>query len=312
MADGWIDWDECELESLPDWAQGLAAAKGAHLTSQGLVHSTGKRASVAHWRDVLGVVLVEDEAWVLVPREPPKPPWIPVAAEDVGDADVDAFARAVRGRAAQGGYRDARPIGSRLSKSELLRRILRREPLPGALEVPPSTVVLSGRWIDLARAGSVAAGVGLGMAATVAAAAALGPAVEPVLILTAGLSAGTSLGAIGANALGKAAARRQLRKDAPRVLVLAPDGCVVGFSRGVTAYAWPEVGEFSVRPSLEPPPKADRVFFFEREREPTEDLVLTDPEGEVLGRIGAGWFGAPMPLIVAVAEAYRKRATTAA
>ena len=77
------------------------------------------------------------------------------------------------------------------------------------------------------------------------------------------------------------------------MLVLAPDGCIIGFRTGVQTLRWSDVGRFEaarVQSSLE------------------LGLVVRGPEGGVLGEIDAAWLDAPLLLVVAVAEAYRDAA----
>jgi hypothetical protein len=89
---------------------------------------------------------------------------------------------------------------------------------------------------------------------------------------------GAALGAAGGLAL-----TRGLRG---RVLVLAPDGAVVGFSTGIEVVAWASVGAFVARQG---------------------QLGVLDAQGAVRGVIDATWFTRPLALIVAVAETYRRR-----
>jgi hypothetical protein len=88
------------------------------------------------------------------------------------------------------------------------------------------------------------------------------------------------------------------RRTRPRVLVLAPDGCVVGLPSGPRAFSWPEVARFEAgaQPMPQKPLGPAR---------PCLDVYLQG--GECAGRIDGAWFAEPLELIVAVAEAYRVR-----
>jgi hypothetical protein len=77
-----------------------------------------------------------------------------------------------------------------------------------------------------------------------------------------------------------------------RVLVLAPDGCVCGLPEGVRTFAWPEIASFDV---ASPPGTGGGR------------LAIRGADGRLLGELDGSWFGAPLPLIRAVAEAYRTR-----
>ena len=74
------------------------------------------------------------------------------------------------------------------------------------------------------------------------------------------------------------------------MLVLAPDGCVVGLPTGPEAFAWTEIGDFQ-----------------HAGEGGSRRLEVRRRGGESAGSIDAAWFGAPLELITAVAQAYLSR-----
>ena len=247
----------------------------------------------ARWDQIFGIALLPPDApetlFILVPRKPPAPPWFEVTESMLSPEDQQVglvgLAARVQERAAQGSYRHRGPRRPAMAPAQLMERILARQEVPGALEIPVAAGP-GGWWrrsLDLFAAGSAGGLVGLyggaltgsaALALAVAAAGAVAGAAVPVFVAANWRSV------------------RRIRK--PRVLVLAPDGCVVGLPSGPRALAWKEIGAFSENADV----ATGRA-----------QLQVTLANGAIAGALDAAWFGAPLPLIVAVAEAYRQRQT---
>ena len=249
----------------------------------------------APWDLVFGVALVPrqdpDTAYVLMPRKPPAPPWFAVRREDLPTGvDLPTFALQVSQRTAATGYRRRIAATPTLPPRDLLERVLDRAEVPGALEVPIG--VGPGGWarrtLDVTGTGVVGGLLGLYVGIFG------GPALAAV-----GATVGFASGAAIPMGFGSSWRSAPFRRRRPRVLVLAPDGCVIGLPEGPRAFAWSEVGGFS-----------EAELPTARSARPALQLRLA--EGQVAGLLDESWFGAPLALIVAVAEAYRKRNTRAA
>lgn len=283
------------------WVQEVSATggtKGAiELDAAGITHWVrSDRKVVARWEDVFGVAMVPDEtrpqrAFVLAPRRPPDPPWFEVRADRLppGTPDLHALAQRVRERLAQRGYRDMGPTRPLLDAATLMERVIARKDVPGMLEVPVAAGP-GGWWrrsLDLFAGGSAGGLAGL-----------YAGALTGSLLGTLGLALG---GAVVGGALPVVVARNwrsvRRRSSRPRVLVLAPDGCVVGLPTGPQAFGWPEIEGFTA--GTAPVPHQPTI------RRPCLEVVRRG--GQIEGRIDAAWFAEPLPLIVAVAEAYRAR-----
>ena len=238
----------------------------------------------ASWDQVFGVALMPPEdperVYLLVPRPPPAPPWIEITGERLpaDTPDLNTFADRVRSRVAQSGYRDRGPQRPLLPPDQLMERVIARQDVPGALEIPVGAGP-GGWWrrgLDVLAAGSAGGLFGLyGGALT-------GSAVLAVAAAGVGVAAGAGVPVAFARNWRSVRGRSQR----PRVLVLAPDGCVVGLPTGPEAFAWDQVGRFSAEGGA---------------------VQVTRRDGTVAGTIDAAWFGAPLALIVAVAEAYATR-----
>ena len=302
MSAPWIEADVVGIaaEALPEWARAaVPAERGVVLARDGIVLRDRRgRVSAATWGRVFGVVqhamepLREQRVLVLVPREPPAPPWLELSVYDLPSAidGLPALADAIRQRLAQGGsYRGREPGAPRLTAAELLERARTRAAIPGAVQVPVASQrhgVLDTRLGQVAVFGGSAGAMSAYFAA---AAGAAGP-----LMLGIGVAGAAAAGLL--TELGGWYARRERARTPLRVLLLAPDGCVCGFAEGVAALSWPEVAEFREEPGTSGAPA----------------LAVRDHDGRLRGTIDAFWFGEPLDLIVAVAEAYRKRAAAGA
>lgn len=372
MSEAWIEIDGVPERELPAHARDGRTGDRVSLLDAGLLHVVGGRATFVRWSDVLGVIEQPSRAIVLVPRRPPAAPWIEVDADLLGGdrGGVAAFVRRLGEHGQSGGYRDAvRRRRQGMSPNELRDRVAAREPIPGALEVPSTTMlgvsypglgcvqlltlaffcVLTGVlptsvvhaifqpspdrtvpyslatplvcvlfgacvvlaiWIaarnrEIRRSRSLAFIVGAGYVLTFGTLLAIIVSTPPermgfaVAMLLFYLLVAICIVA-GAWTTVKIAKIWRERKNRTlprqRVLVLAPDGCVVGFRSGVRVLAWPEIGRFRVAPS---------PVTYE------DALVVTDAAGNVLGDIEASWLDAPLPLVAQVAEAYRQAAATA-
>ena len=249
----------------------------------------------ARWDQVLGVVALPTaaprRAYLLLPRQPPAPPWVELGPRELPEgfsadaAGLAGFARQVRERSAHRDYR-AGARGPPLAPDALMERVLAREDVPGALAVPVGAGP-GGWWrrsLDLIAGGSAGGLFGLyaGMLSG-------NPAVA-LSVAAAGAAAGATLPVAASKSVGF---RRRNRR--PRVLVLAPDGCVVGLPTGPRPFAWPTIAAF----------RAGEHQLPGRAARPCLEVELAG--GHVAGRIDATWFGDPLELIVSVAEAYRKR-----
>ena len=270
------------------------APRGVSLTPEGIVAFDGRNELEARWDQVFGVALMPPAApkaaYVLVPRPPPSPPWIAIEPANLPEdvPDLQTLAERVTTRVAQSGYRDRGPQRPLIPPSQLMEKVLDRQDVPGALEIPVGAGP-GGWWrrgLDLLAAGSAGGLLGLyGGALT-------GSPLVAVLVAGAGAAAGASLPVAFARNWRSLRGRR----SRPRVLVLAPDGCVVGLPTGPEAFAWDELGGF-------------REAHQEVNQTSRRCLEVRRRDGTLAGAIDAAWFGAPLPLIVAVADAYAKRQT---
>lgn len=293
----------CNVQCVDEWVQESKGRfdppprRGLGLTPTGVWFADGlSHVWEASWDQVFGVALVPAEsperAFILVPRKPPHPPWFEVRLQGLPPEvdDLEALATLVRNRIAQRGYRDMGPRRPLLDADILMQRVLERGEVPGALEVPVGAGP-GGWWrrsLDLFAAGSAGGLAGLYAGALTG---------NPALAIGAA-AAGVVFGASVPVAMASNWRSVRLRARKPRVLVLAPDGCVVGLPQGPRAFSWPEVASFGE--STHQPPGRESAT-------PRRCLQLVLSNGLVAGRIDAAWFAEPLELIVAVAEAYRQR-----
>jgi len=262
------------------------------------------------WDAVLGALALPAHApkqlHVLAPRRPPAPPWFTVTADqlppELSDEGLTGLAQRIEARAQVGSYRDhagQRPV---LGPSELLARVLSHDDLPGALEVP----VGHGPGAGFNRLLASAATATAGSATALVAGLALAPSLTGVLG-----GVGMLLGA--AAPAGWHQLQRRMRRK-PRVLVLAPDGCVIGFPSGVRAFAWDEVEGFGEAEAALPGrvrPLYPHLEVTLRAAQPLGSDPAQPHARSARGRLAAAWFDAPLPLIIRVAEAYRIRQSRA-
>lgn len=275
----------------------VGSPAGVRFDARGLQAIGGGHGVSARWEQVFGVALVPEEAprraFVLVPRRPPRAPWIEVLPKDLPEdlraEGLEGLARRVRERMAQRGYRAGGPTRPLLDATALMQRVLARDEVPGALEVPvgPGPGGWWRRFLDVFAAGSVG-----GLAGLYAGALTGNPLVALAVAAT-----GATVGATVPVALSSSFESLRARRRRPRVLVLAPDGCVVGLPSGPEAFAWSEIARFAAE---EHAPTGSPTSM-----RPCLAVRLTD--GRMAGAIDAAWFAEPLPLIVAVAEAYRRR-----
>ncbi len=276
----WLQYDEVELAALPDWAQSAAESRDGkpydvRICQDGLALLRGRRASALRWEDVLVPIRLEDPRRLLIAaaRKPPRTPWF-----EVGGADVDAIERALRARleaVGHRGYRQRRRHVARIPPEQVLASVLAREPLPGAVEIPAATPSIS-------RSSAIGASVG-GMTLGF-----YGLAFGPV-----GMAIAAGVGALGGGML-MAGVEYARKRAAGRVLVLTPDAFVAGLDgQQVRAVPWQQVGRFAAGIDLV---GIDALEVFGHDR-------------QVIARVAARFFGAPLDVIVAVAEAYRQRAS---
>jgi len=290
----WIDEDLAETKTLTLESGGVRVAR-----------------SLAPWTSVLGALALPAGApkqlFVLVPRRPPAPPWFAVTAEqlpaELREGGLTAVAQRIEARARVGSYREHAGQRPPLDASELLARVLERADLPGALEVPVGHGPGAGFNRFLASAATATAGTATALVAGLT----LAPGFTSVIA-----GAGLLLGA--ATPTGWHVLQRRMRSK-PRVLVLAPDGCVIGFPSGVRAFAWNEIEGFGETEAPLPGrfrPLYPHLEVTLRSAQTLGDDPASPIQQKTRGRLAAAWFDAPLPLIIRVAEAYRVRQTRTA
>ena len=290
---------------MSDWIdEDLADAKTLTLESGGV--RVGR--TLARWDSVLGALALPADApkqlFVLAPRRPPAPPWFTVTADqlpaELREDGLHGVAQRIEARARVGSYRDhagQRPV---LAPSDLLARVLEHDDVPGALEVPVGHGPGAGFNRFLASAASATAGTATALVAGLT----LAPSFTAII-------AGTGLLLGAATPAGWHLLQRRMRRK-PRVLVLAPDGCIIGFPSGVRAFGWGEIEGFGETEAALPGrfrPLYPHLEVTLRAAEPLGENPEKPTARQSRGRLAAAWFDAPLPLIIRVAEAYRVRQT---
>lgn len=228
---------------------------------------------------VFGAVMLNKSAYVLCERPPPQPPWICVTgSSDQELAELESLVESVRARVQERGYRQTKYQPMPLA--ELETKVLQGEHIPGALEVPigpgPGRLSRMAQRVTMAGAGAALVGLVGGVA----------------------VGAITALGALGVG-VALPHLRRHQNKRGRRVLVLTPHGCVVGLPTGARAFGYDAISAFEL---VERNSRAMRSKDARR-----SSLKISHAAGGTIGVLDGRWFGAPLPLIVAVAEAYRRR-----
>lgn len=306
MAETFLSHDRVAESTLPEHATDSRSGDRVAFLEAGLLYVEGGKATFARWSEVHGVLEDGEHAYVLVSRRPPHPPWLKVGANVLNDEPraVQSFVGRIRERSASGGYRDAVRRGREgMSKTELMDRVRSRVPVAGALEVP-STIYLGSKGHPLeglALFSLVAGGGGISYVFTIMAMVMLehgrhGPADLLGIIVPFAPYIGLALGGWAAVTVRKRWRRaREAELPRQRVLVLAPDGAIIGFRTGVQTLAWNEVGSFETGPT---------------EPDYNDGLIVRDLDGKKLGDIDAGWLDAPLGLVVKVAETYREAAAS--
>jgi hypothetical protein len=281
----WIAADDVAPGKLPEWAR----TNGEPLPGgRGSVHPEGivlllprKRATAIEWSDVLGVARGADRVLLLAPRTPPAAAWLVVSDQVATRVEALLDQR----RASQSdAYRVEPTAPATLAPPEVLRRVIAREPLPGSIEIlsPPNRAT--------AGAAQMAAICGVVVAGSIATSAGADSSLPFVLIL----SLAAFLFIAAPVALLHLSVRLYRAWTRPRILVLTPDGFVARFDGGSPrAIAWRDVKCFRAsgegyRRSL--------------------DVVSIDERvnASVPGRL----FDVELDVVVALAEAYRKRVTS--
>lgn len=278
----WLAYDEVPLDALPDWARGQGEVLDGgpydvRVRPEGLVlEAPGRGVGTAlRWDEVLVPIRLDDPRRLLIAaaRKPPRPPWLELGGSDV--AKIERVLRARLEAVDHRSYREHRRARVAMPPDEVLTQVLARRPLPGAVEIPAATP-------GVLRSVLTGAGVGglLGSSGLI-----YGPL---------GFVTATAMGALsGAGLFGGVELLRQ--REAGRVLVLTPDAFVGGLDgQSVRAVPRFRVGRFAegVGEGGEPA------------------LEVFGADGELLARVAARYFGRPLDVIVAVAEAYRRRAST--
>jgi len=275
----WLAQDEVERDALPAWARLDTPGQDGRpyevrVFGEGLLLSRGRRHSALRWEEVLVPVRLDDPRRLLVAaaRRPPRPPWFELAGMDV--AAIESAVRSRLEAVDHRGYRERRRAIEPIPVDQVLTAVLARQPLPGAVEIPPATP-------GVLRSGALGATVGGGT---------LG--FYGMLFGPTGMLAAAGVGLVG-GALLMGGIEIARKRSAGRVLVLTPDGFVGGLDgQNVRAIPWDRIGRF-----------ADGL-----DRFGNDALEVLDAEGRVLARVIARYFGRPLDVIVAVAEAYRRRA----
>lgn len=277
----WLAYDEVDPEQLPEWARRPAQALDGkpyrvQLYPEGLCLRRGRRASAVRWEDILVPIRVENPRRLLLAaaRQPPRPPWFELAGLEV--AEIEEVVRTRLDAIEHRGYRERRRARPVLPADEVLAQVLARRRLPGAVEIPAATP-------SVLKSAFLGASVG---------AASLG--LYGLAFGFEGLLAAAGVGALGGGSL-LGGVELLRKRTAGRVLVLTPDAFVGGLDgESVRAVPWSRVGRFTEGVLPDTGESALEVF---------------GTEQRLIARSLARYFGAPLDVIVAVAEAYRRRAT---
>lgn len=270
---GWVEEAEEKPEGRRDGGLWLEA-KGAWV--------------FAPWSLVFGVVeesrFGSRRVLVLLPRKAPNPPWVEVREGNLpeGFTSLDELVSAVEERSARQSYRSTANTEPAMGPEELFEAILQRQEVPGAMEIPVGAGPggIAERFLEMATGGVVG-----GIAGLITGGILFTSIAGPIA------GVGAAAGAIAPTFFSKRWAGSRHKRQPARVLVLAPDGCVVGLPSGPAAFSWNQVSGFAVA----------------RSARGRQQLELNSSTGELLGAIDSAWFGAPLPRIVAIAEAYRSR-----
>ena len=277
----WLEHDDLDEEELPPWArQPVSALDGrpyaVRMYPEGVALVRGRSASAVRWSEILVPIRVDEPRRLLIAaaRRPPHPPWFEIGGRDV--AEIEDVVRTRLEAFEHGTYRERRRTRDPLPPDEVLTQVLAKNDLPGAVEIPAATPSV---WKS-ALLGASVGGASLGL---------YGLAFGPW-----GLLAAATLGAVGGGGLlGTVEVVR--KRSVGRVLVLTPDAFVGGLDgHSVRSIPWTRVHRF-----------ADGVT------EQGEDaLEVFGHDKSLIAQVAARYFGAPLDVIVAVAEAYRERALT--
>jgi hypothetical protein len=251
-------------------AIGTRAVASVEVGPRSIVLRAGSAASEVPFGEVLGIVRDRDAAVLLAPRRRPSPPWFVIPATSLGDS-LDAFVDSIDRRTREGHYREAPARRSLRSKEDLRTAVLSRRPIPGEVDVP----------VGLGPGGKRRLQLGLGASsATIAFGGALFAAAPLVGAPIATLGAAAAMVSLG----------RFVRDRRRRVLVLAPDGLVVGLPEGVLALEWHELAPIGID-----------------EMEPGRGLAFRDRDLLAIGFLHESWIAAPLERVAAIAEHYRTR-----
>lgn len=271
------------------------APNGLTLDEAGLAFADDGRLVRVRWDQVFGAERVttgaSERLFVMVPRQPPSPPWIEITLghlpASLRAGGLAGLERMVEERISRRGFREG-PRREAMDLDTLTARVMARDDVPGAVEVP---VKISG--------GSAVPPLWLVGVAPVGAVASLAALVAYLLwpvVLAGGLRAMGALAitsavvalvtfAVAMLARQRAIARQRHRLPA-RVLVMCPDGFVIGTKRGVRSFRWSDVGGLVERLGV---------------------LAVLAPNGATIAEVEAKWFAEPLWLITKVATAYRER-----
>lgn len=276
----WLEHDEVDLAALPPWASGADERLDGQpyevaVLAEGIVLRRGRLAAAVRWDEILVPIALEDPRRLLIaaPRRPPHVPWFELAGRD-----VERIERAVRARLEaldHHGYRERRRRRPMIPPDEVLTQVLARRPLPGAVEIPAATPSV----LRSALLGGTIGGLTVGF--------------YGLMVGTAGAMVGLGLGVVGgAGLMGVVEAVK--KRTVGRVLVLTPDGFVGGLDgQSLRAVPWLRVSRFATGV----------------DDQGRDALEVFGVDQELVARVAARWFGAPLDVIVAVAEAYRTRAS---
>ena len=289
-------FDQIPEASIPaDLGDGRSGDR-VSVRTEGVLYVREGLASFAPWETIYGVTELHGRLHILAPRPLPAAPWFTVHAPMVrgGVAALPDLAERIRrGRPGGGGYRDAvRHHRARLSLDDLIERVRERDTLAGGLTVPVTNIDDSTQRAGVWTLQFAILWVGLTMGVVLFFGSSATHRADTMLLGLFGAALLVMAGLGGAALAGVVVrwARRSL-EPVRRVLVLAPDGCVVGLPTGVRALPWSDVTRFVVANGLRGPV-----------------LMIEGTGGTRIGAVHSRFLGGPIELIAAVANTYRQAA----
>lgn len=277
------------------------APNGLTLDEAGLAFADDGRLVRVRWDQVFGAERVttgaSERLFVMVPRQPPSPPWIEITLghlpASLRAGGLAGLERMVEERISRRGFREG-PRREAMDLDTLTARVMARDDVPGAVEVPVTIAGSSGGsvtpwWtVVAAPVGAVLTFAAFAMYFMGILMAIQSPAARVILVAIGALVVGVATFGFALYARHYTARRARARELAgvPRVLVMCPDGFVIGTKRGVRSFRWSDVGGLVERLGV---------------------LAVLAPNGATIAEVEAKWFAEPLWLITKVATAYRER-----